>query len=497
MHNAKGRLEALARAQDALLSVGGNLDRLFDIIVGQSIAAIPQAQGAIVEMLDAGDLIYRAASGNARRLIGQRLPAVGSFAGRSIAADAAMVVADLEQETEIDLARYRDIGMRALIAVPFRRGDESVGALKFYSGEPAAFAEPDLAVARLIAGQLVGGLAAIHAESVNREQKEANAHYQAISDTLPQLIWTMTTSGKPVGRNRRAYHILRIDRLEDAGASVMSLFDHDLAELDLDWERARAQLAPLSFECRLAMPSGSSRWFLINLAPITTEGRESEWLGIGTDIDDLKTLEISLENAVQAQELLLVEVNHRAKNSLQIITGLLAMHASKITHPEAKARLMDARAQIGTIARVYETIYLASQNDHVEFVDFIRNLATSLIGGGGNKRAELVFDVPDVLMLPIRRGVPVALIAGEIITNAIKHATARDDARIAISIHSDEHEYVVDIADNGPGLPADFNPERSAGLGMDIVFGLTKQIGGEVTIDRGHRGARFMLRLPH
>jgi len=437
VHNADGRLEALARAQDALLSVGDNLDRLFDIIVDQSIAAIPQAQGAIVEMLDAGDLVYRAASGNAHHLVGQRLPVAGSFAGRSIAGDAAMLVADVEQEPEIDLARYRDIGMRALMAVPFRRGDGSVGAIKFYSGEPAAFAQPDLAVARLIAGQLAGGLAAIHAATVSREWEEASTRYQAISDTLPQMIWTMTASGKPMGRNRRAYDVLRIARLEDAGASLMSLFDQDLAELHLDWEQARADLTPLSFECRLAMPSGASRWFLINLAPIAREGREFEWLGIGTDIDDLKTLETSLQDAVEAQELLLVEVNHRAKNSLQIITGLLAMHASKITHPEAKARLMDARAQIGTIARVYETIYLASQHDHVEFVSFIRNLATSLIGGAGGKRAELVFDVPEALMLPIRRGVPVALIAGEIITNAIKHATARDDARIAISIHSD------------------------------------------------------------
>ena len=491
------RFEALALNQQALLSAGGDPDRIFDAVVDQSLAAIPRAHGVIVELLEADDLVYRAASGEARRYIGRRLPVAGSVAGRSIAADTPMIVADLEQESSIDLDRYRDMGMRALIAVPFGRGNDAVGAIKFYSGEPAAFAALDLTVARLITGQLVAGLALINERTAIRKHREAAARVQKISETVLQLIWTMTPSGRAVSYNRRADDYLQFKHLAASGIDVMSRIDPDTSETDSRWKQAKAHSRPYSFECRLSPPAGPPRWFLIDAAPIAAGGRQAEeWICVGTDIDALKTLEVSLREAVRSQELLLFEANHRAKNSLQIISGLLAMHASKIVQPDAKARLMDARMQIGTIAQLHDNIYRTSLDNQVEIVGFLHSLANGLIGRASGQRAHLVFEAPEALLLPINRGVPVALVANEIITNAIKHATAQDDACITISIGQDAQGCTVDIADNGPGLPPDFDPERSDGLGMDIIFGLAKQVGGHIVIDRKQRGARFRLHLP-
>jgi PAS domain S-box-containing protein len=492
-----GRFEALALSQQALLSAGADLDRIFDVIVDRSRAAIPRAHGVIVELLQADDLLYRAASGQARRYVGQRLPVAGSVAGRSIATGAPMIVADLEQEASIDLDRYRDVGMRALIAVPFGRGNRSIGALKFYSSEPAAFAAIDLTIARLIAGQLVASLTLIDEQTAVRERSEATAHIRKISETLQQLIWTVTSSGVVVSYNRRADEFLQFDRLKAGGIDILSMIDPDSSGVDARWTQAKADSKPFSFECQLAPKSGPPRWFLIDVAPILADAVQTgEWICVGTDIDERKTLEFSLQEAVRSRELLLSEVNHRAKNSLQIISGLLAMHASRIVHPEAKARLLDARTQIGTIAQIHDTIHQSAPDGQVEFVGFLRNLATGLVGSASGKRAHLVFDTPDTLLLPIDRGVPVALIASEIVTNAIKHAIAHDDACITIAIRHDAHGCIIDIADNGPGLPPDFDPQRSEGLGMDIMFGLAEQAGAHLAIARAGEGARFSLHLP-
>jgi len=54
---------------------------------------------------------------------------------------------------------------------------------------------------------------------------------------------------------------------------------------------------------------------------------------------------------------------------------------------------------------------------------------------------------------------------------------------------------VLSVLDGGPGLPADFDPASSKGLGMKIVQAMVKQIGGELRISSGHegRGARFTV----
>jgi two-component sensor histidine kinase len=177
------------------------------------------------------------------------------------------------------------------------------------------------------------------------------------------------------------------------------------------------------------------------------------------------------------------------------VTGLLALQANRIEHPEARQKLLDARAQVSTIARIHQAIYQSHQHDQVEFIGFLRSLAESLVGKGAARETELVFDAPDILLLPFDRGVPVALVAGEIITNAVKHGSGKDGLRIAVSVRQSGDETIIAIEDNGPGLPADFNPDEIDSLGMEIIFGLAEQAHGRVEYEKGKAGAHFRLIL--
>jgi two-component sensor histidine kinase len=103
---------------------------------------------------------------------------------------------------------------------------------------------------------------------------------------------------------------------------------------------------------------------------------------------------------------------------------------------------------------------------------------------------------PDVIM-PVYRTTPLALIASELITNAVKHAQAAG-RRCNITMRfarEGEHGLSLMIADDGVGLEADFDTLRSGGVGMRIITGLLKQLRAKMTTNAGAPGARFLIIL--
>lgn len=492
------RFEALLATKRSISAAGADPERVLRIVVQQGLSVIPKAEGAIVQVRDAGNLIYRAASGRAERLLGRRIGIARSFAGRSMLSGMPLICRDIEDETTIDLSPYRDTGMRALMAVPLIQHGRSLGALKFYSRRPSAFVTGDLTAAELVAGHLVSGLADVADETTARIRQTNAMRLEAIAETVPQLIWMMTSSGETTYVNQRMIATLGVDRNQAIGTSPLCLILPSCRQQVLKyWQRARDARRPVTFECRIRATHGDVRWVLVHLAPLPGEaGDACEWIGTATDIEDRKAAELDLRKALRFRELLLGEANHRVKNSLQIVTGLLALHASRISHSDARARMMEARSQINTIARVHQAISLAGDHDRIELVGFLRDLAGSLIGRGAQRRAQLHFSAPENLFLPVEQGVPVALITGEMITNAVKYATAQPDPTISVSISTEDVRHVIEIADNGPGLPPDFALDQSSSLGVEIIFGLARQVGGIVEINRDKPGACLRLNIP-
>jgi hypothetical protein len=99
------------------------------------------------------------------------------------------------------------------------------------------------------------------------------------------------------------------------------------------------------------------------------------WYGTCTDIQDLKATEAALAEALEMKEALLYEVNHRVKNNLQVITGLLTMQASRSTNPETRRDLADARARIGVVAAIHQSLYTTAAHSEVEMRGFHPDLA--------------------------------------------------------------------------------------------------------------------------
>jgi two-component sensor histidine kinase len=220
-------------------------------------------------------------------------------------------------------------------------------------------------------------------------------------------------------------------------------------------------------------------------------------MGTCTDIEDLKRTGTKLQEAMRAQEALLYEVNHRVKNSLQVVMSLLALQSNRAADPQVQQSLSDARSRIGVIASIHQSLYQTGTHGEIELCDYLRSLTNQTLAVHGNLQTiGLRSDCEDRILLPISQAVPIALIVSELLTNAIKHAFEGPGGELHLRVHRHGSDLLIAIGDNGRGLPSDFDVQKSSGVGMRVVTALAKQLRGKLEIDSSNTGASFTIVVP-
>ncbi|WP_176559221.1 sensor histidine kinase [Rubellimicrobium roseum] len=207
-------------------------------------------------------------------------------------------------------------------------------------------------------------------------------------------------------------------------------------------------------------------------------------------------LALEIERALSDRRLMAREIDHRIKNSLMLVSSVLAMQQRAASTPEASTALAEASDRVTTIARIHDQLYRSSTADRVEFGAYLQALAADLVTSLARDDVALQVEAQGVELAP-DLAVPLGLIAAELLMNAFKHARRADGGstlRLVFRHVGGELELVV--ADDGPGLPPGFDPAQSRGLGMRLVVSLTQQIEGQLEAGNQGPGARFALRCP-
>ncbi len=197
----------------------------------------------------------------------------------------------------------------------------------------------------------------------------------------------------------------------------------------------------------------------------------------------------------QRQAMLAQEFEHRLINGLQLIVSLLSLQSRTATTPEAADQLMIAARRVSALGRVHRRLHLLDHQDHVEFKEYLLNLCEDLSGLLVEDSSGHVIAVEGAKVdIPTTMAIPLGFIVNELITNSVKYAEGHITVRIEAVSPVDRS---LSVTDHGPGLPPEFKPEDSKGLGMKIVTALVQQIGGTLRIstgDNGH-GARFVVKF--
>jgi len=199
----------------------------------------------------------------------------------------------------------------------------------------------------------------------------------------------------------------------------------------------------------------------------------------------LNNLIIEKDNLLQEKEWLIKEVHHRVKNNLQIVMGLLQRQSSFIHNKVALTAIQNSEHRMHSIALIHQKLYQTESFKLVNMADYIVEMI-GYLQESFDLGTRIIFEKElDDIDFDISTAVPVGLILNEAITNAIKYAFQdREKGRIHIALNqTGENSYALRIADNGQGLPADFDILQTSSMGFSLIRGLSKQLGGKFTIE--------------
>lgn len=247
----------------------------------------------------------------------------------------------------------------------------------------------------------------------------------------------------------------------------------------------------LDYEFR-AVIDGKTIWIQDRSMIVRDESDKALYVtGACLDVTERKMMEEERKAALEKQQLLLRELNHRIKNHLQMITALLGMQASRQPNAETKADFQNAIQRIQTIADLHVQLYSDDWLGEVNMKPYLEGICKSLHSAVVKSHIELECDI-EPLMLPVDQALPLGLIVNELVTNAAKYAFAGSaSGMILVRLRKGGDRVFLSVADNGCGMQAD-GGRGNKGIGQRVVQSLSRQIGARLRLPQA-KGLSYHL----
>jgi two-component sensor histidine kinase len=205
-----------------------------------------------------------------------------------------------------------------------------------------------------------------------------------------------------------------------------------------------------------------------------------------------------LQAALDRHQVLLKEVNHRVKNSMQLVGSMLHLQAVSVGDPELSERLSEASIRISTVGRAYDRLAYNADYEKIDLIGYLREVLKDL--EPSVSPSIIRFEAsPGAVQFAADRAILVALIANELVSNAGKYAyPKRPGETIWVEVtQPDDSKLSISVRDGGVGLPPGFDPQKSKRLGARLVTALSSQLGAELKWPSANEaGATFVLVVP-
>ena len=214
---------------------------------------------------------------------------------------------------------------------------------------------------------------------------------------------------------------------------------------------------------------------------------------------------IALDNArlyaeaqisLESQSALLAEMHHRVKNNLQTIAGLLSLQARH--EPSAARALMESVSRIHSIAVIHQLLS-SEKIGQASIVDIADQMSANVRRQFLSPDSSIEFRVDgDATLLDSGQATTLALTLNELLTNAVIHGfEGRDQGVLRITSRRSGDQVTIDIADNGRGMPPDFEERQHDRLGLNLIQTLVRtDLGGSVDIVPDGPGTTIKITFP-
>lgn len=322
-----------------------------------------------------------------------------------------------------------------------------------------------------------------------RELGASESQFRTLADTMPQMVWSTLPDGYHDYYNARWYEFTGAEPGTTDGEKWNGMFHPE--DQDRAWSRWRHSLQtgePYEIEYRLRDAQGNYRWTLGRALPIRDEsGAIARWFGTCTDIHDTKLL-------IEQRDLIMQELNHRIKNILSVIDGLVSYSAR--FHPEMKGGANDLRGRIHALGRAHD---LARPAEHACALADQRSGLHELIGKllapyDGEPTRRIAIEGDD-LAIDGKFSTPLSLLFHELATNAAKYGALKC-ATGKISVNSRLAGKTLNLCWKETGGPAVSAPGPD-GFGSKLVeLSVVRQLRGTIAKHWHSSGLVVEIALP-
>ncbi|MCX6287510.1 MAG: PAS domain S-box protein [Bacteroidetes bacterium] len=252
---------------------------------------------------------------------------------------------------------------------------------------------------------------------------------------------------------------------------------------------------------------GTSFWVENHINPMfdPVSGGVYELVTVVRDISDRMLYEEELAENERQKEVLLYEIHHRVKNNFAILISLMELQKQFTKVDSLDMPLIDLQLRVRTMSLVHEQLYHNQSIDAIPLGSYLDRL-TSIISSAFSKPNIRIHTSVQECAARIEIALPLGLIVNELLTNAFKYAfphNANGDVWIDLRLDKTNPEaekgleslfYILNIKDNGVGLPENFSFEKNVSTGSQIVRILIEQLEAQYEI-RPQPGASFTLRF--
>jgi two-component sensor histidine kinase len=239
---------------------------------------------------------------------------------------------------------------------------------------------------------------------------------------------------------------------------------------------------------------------LVRCIPLLSMGELSGAVVLLRDVTDLRRR----DRLLVSKDATIREIHHRVKNNLQTISSLLRLQGRRLAPGEGRSALRESERRIRSIAIVHE-ILSREAGDQVPFDEIVRSLVRMTEDAVVSGRPIKLCVEGDAGDLSADLATPLAVVLAELLQNAIEHAfegseageAAADGAgRVDLVLDNDGRRLLVQVRDDGQGLPEGFSIDNTTSLGLSIVRDLVRsQLSGSIEMRRDG-GTLVELRIP-
>lgn len=339
------------------------------------------------------------------------------------------------------------------------------------------------------------GVSCIGIDCTETKKQEAalaksDAENRAIVNSVPDLLFTVKVDGTILSYRTQDQSNLYVTPEQFLNKKITDIVPKEIAERIMNAIlKAIKDGVTQTVEYSLPMQDGF-RSYEDRIIPISKQ-EVFTWI---RDITDLKKDENMLRHLIQEKEMLMRELQHRVKNSLNVAISLLGLEAGKASDDHLTDVLNDSISRLMSMSSLYEQLYVSGNIVSIDIARYIEALCKGIYTNYC-LHPELIsfkFDAESAV-LDTKRAVSLGLILNEALTNAFKYAfNANQSGSVAVSLTVKDGTLTLCVADTGKGFDQAALDDKYTGLGFELIHLLSTELSGDLKID-GTKGTSLSV----